>query len=113
LTSPPPRSIRGVEVNKTLLEERKRYQYQGEGEPEHVGGFKYNDTDTFDPLLWTWMVNVLAVSSLIDVGCGVGVSTRWFLDHGVDATCVEGSPSGVNRSLVPENVIEHDYSLGP
>jgi len=59
------------------------------------------------------MINILGVSSVIDVGCGVGVSSKWFLDNGVNVTCVEGSPSGVQNSLVPEIVVEHDYSKGP
>jgi len=113
LRSPPPIPIRGVEFNKTLSKERKNLNYEGGGEPEHVGGYKDNDTETYDPLLWTWMVNILQVSSLIDVGCGIGISTRWFLDNGVNATCVEGSPSAVKISHVPNNVVEHDYTKGP
>jgi len=59
------------------------------------------------------MVNILGVSSMIDVGCGRGISTKWFLDNGVDSICVEGSPSAVKSSTIPGHVIEHDYTKGP
>jgi len=113
LNSPAPVPIRGVKTDQSLLEKREKLGYQGKGEPEHVGGFLKNDSNSFEPQLWTWMINILGVSSLIDVGCGVGVSSKWFLDNGVNVTCVEGSPSGVRDSLVPEIVVEHDYSKGP
>jgi 2-polyprenyl-3-methyl-5-hydroxy-6-metoxy-1,4-benzoquinol methylase len=113
LKSPAAIPIRGVKSDAKLLDERKKLSYEGEGEPEHIGGFKKNDSQSFEPQLWTWMINILRVSSLIDVGCGVGISTKWFLDNGVNVTCVEGSPSAVQNSLVPERVVEHDYTQGP
>lgn len=58
----------------------------------------------------------LGVKSLVDVGCGKGVSTSWFVTHGVDTICVEGSHDAVSQSIVPnakERVVEHDFSRGP
>jgi len=111
--SPLPLPIRGVEEDYKLRHERKIKGYMGGGEPEHVGGFLKNDPKSFEPVLWTWMVDVLGAWSMIDVGCGRGISTKWFLDKGLDVTCVEGSPSGVETTEVPGKVIEHDYTKGP
>lgn len=67
------------------------------------------------------------MKSLLDVGCGIGISTSWFVLHGLDYVhCVEGSHDAVEKSLlpglketghVPNNTIygltEHDFSRGP
>lgn len=65
------------------------------------------------------MITHLGVKSLLDVGCGKGVSTSWFVLHGLEfVQCVEGSHDAVSQSIVPkaegyERVVEHDFSLGP
>jgi hypothetical protein len=60
------------------------------------------------------MVTVLGVKSMMDVGCGRGTSTRWFLEHGVKVLCVEGSHDALTQTFLPNDVIvEHDYSRGP
>jgi hypothetical protein len=73
------------------------------------------------------MVEYLGIKSLLDVGCGIGISTSWFILHGLDYVhCVEGSHDAVEKSLlprlndagnVPNNTIygltEHDFSRGP
>ena len=52
---------------------------------------------------------------MLDVGCGRGWSTSWFLYHGVDALCVEGSHDAVSQNAVtnPDHIVEHDFTLGP
>jgi hypothetical protein len=59
----------------------------------------------------------LGIKSLLDVGCGKGISTSWFVTHGLDfVQCVEGSHDAVMNSIVPdkeERVVEHDFSRGP
>ncbi len=59
----------------------------------------------------------LGVKSLLDVGCGKGISTSWFVTHGLDfVQCVEGSHDAVSQSIIPnadEHVVEHDFSRGP
>ena len=93
---------------------KKRKIYGGKGDKQHLGGFTSLDIDGLSPSLWRWMVSNLTVHSLLDVGCGKGVSTSWFLMHGVDANCVEGSHDGVAHSLLPpDRVVEHDFSRGP
>jgi len=53
------------------------------------------------------------------VGCGKGVSTAWFVTHGLEfVQCVEGSHDAVSQNIVPPaddypRVVEHDFSLGP
>lgn len=94
----------------------KRGIYGGKGDKIHLGGFTAYDGDGVSPSVWKHMVSQYGVKSLIDVGCGKGVSTLWFQTHGVDVLCVEGSHDAVRQSLLPHpetQVVEHDYSRGP
>jgi hypothetical protein len=60
------------------------------------------------------MMGGLAVKSLIDVGCGAGVSTNYFFKQGVKVVCVEASPKAIKQSVLPaDRIVEHDFSLGP
>eukprot|EP00600_Ochromonadales_sp_CCMP1393_P017426 CAMPEP_0175027994 /NCGR_PEP_ID=MMETSP0005-20121125/18718_1 /TAXON_ID=420556 /ORGANISM="Ochromonas sp., Strain CCMP1393" /LENGTH=228 /DNA_ID=CAMNT_0016287493 /DNA_START=118 /DNA_END=805 /DNA_ORIENTATION=- len=64
--------------------------------------------------VFRFMLGGLAVKSFIDVGCGKGFSSKFFLDSGAKVRCVEGSHDAVTQSLLPSNlVIEHDFSRGP
>jgi SAM-dependent methyltransferase len=88
--------------------------YGGAGDKGHLGGFTTYDGAGVSPLLWTTMIQEFGVKSLLDVGCGRGISSRWFLEHGVDVLCVEGSHDAVEQSFLPaERIVEHDFSRGP
>merc|ERR1712130_93179 len=65
------------------------------------------------PELWNTMYDKINIKSIIDIGCGIGASTSWFVAHGFDAMCVEGSSEAIQKSLVPRISVEHDFSLGP
>ena len=83
----------------------------------HLGGFTEFDPLGVSPSMWKHMVTYYGVKSLVDVGCGKGVSTSWFVLHGLDfVQCVEGSHDAVSQSIVPnseKHVVEHDFSRGP
>jgi hypothetical protein len=60
------------------------------------------------------MLGPLGIKSILDVGCGKGVSTTAFLKRGAKVLCVEGSHDAVQQSLLPSNlIIEHDFTRGP
>jgi len=75
------------------------------------------------PTLWSHMVSHLGIKSLLDLGCGRGISTSWFVTHGLDyVVCAEGSHDAVTQSLLPKikvpkgtkyELVEHDFSRGP
>lgn len=88
--------------------------YGGKGDPKHLGGFTKNDTDGQSPALWSWMLRELNIRSFVDVACGRGISTKWFLDYGTDVLCVEGSADALKQSLLPrDKIVQHDFSQGP
>lgn len=106
---------------------RTRANYGGSGDKAHLGGFTKADSDGISPHVWRDMMEYVGVKSLLDVGCGRGISTSWFYMQGVQVQCVEGSHDAIEKNLLPslieegtngntskENVIvEHDFTLGP
>mmetsp|Transcript_27456 Transcript_27456/g.52286 ORF Transcript_27456/g.52286 Transcript_27456/m.52286 type:complete len:374 (+) Transcript_27456:681-1802(+) len=111
----PPTAVVDSEVGRQVEERRKRAGYGGDStDGEHIGGWKRNDTNGWEPRLWDWLIDVQKVESFIDVGCGAGVVTKYFLDKGVDARCVEASNEAINQSFVPiDRIVQHDFTLGP
>lgn len=113
-------SIRTTEEEEASI---KRKFYGGRGDKAHLGGFTSFDPNGVSPTLWKEMVSWLGIKSLIDVGCGRGISTSWFVLHGLEyVVCVEGSHDAVTNSLLPGlqpqkstefELVEHDFSLGP
>lgn len=89
--------------------------YGGAGDKKHLGGFTELDIHGIAPMVWKDMVSWFGIKSIIDVGCGRGISTSWFVTHGLDTLCVEGSHDAVERTIVPDPSIitEHDFSRGP
>ena len=70
--------------------------------------------DEMSPALWDFMLGPWAVKSFIDVGCGRGYTSKYFLDNGARVICVEGSQDAVAQSVLPGRVIrEHDFTRGP
>jgi hypothetical protein len=83
----------------------------------HLGGYIVNLTDHGDPNsyateVWDWMIKN-DIKSVIDVGCGEGHSTKYFLDRGVDCLGIEGGENAFNNSAVKNNLVLHDYTEGP
>jgi hypothetical protein len=93
--------------------------YGGAGDKAHLGGFTQFDPQGVAPSLWKHMIKHLGIKSVLDVGCGKGVSTSWFVTHGLEfVQCVEGSHDAVSQNIIPPTdgsyprVVEHDFSLG-
>ena len=90
--------------------------YGGAGDKKHLGGFTDMDKSGISPRAWKWMVQRLNIQSVLDVGCGRGLSTSWFLFHGLDVLCVEGSHDAREKTVLPDpdkQMVEHDFSRGP
>jgi hypothetical protein len=93
----------------------KRNFYGGKGDKPHLGGFANQDIDMqgVSPAAWKLMIQKHGIKSLLDVGCGRGISTSWFHMHGVKTQCVEGSHDAILQSVVPSSLVtEHDFSRG-
>lgn len=90
--------------------------YGKESKP-HLGGYivgltEYGDPNSYATEVWDWMIND-GVKSVLDVGCGQGHSTKYFLDRGVECLGIEGGENAYNTSPVKKNLVLHDYTEGP
>lgn len=75
----------------------------------HLGGYIYGgDPWTYCPTLWQFLIDDLAVKSVLDVGCGDGQAVKFFRDQrGVQAIGIDG----VEQE--PEWIFTHDFTTGP
>lgn len=105
-----------IRVSAQESAQDKRKFYGGAGDKPHLGGFTEFDTDGVSPNAWKHMVSKYGIRSVMDVGCGRGTSTTWFLYHGLKIKCLEGSHDAVERTFLPDpatQVVEHDFARGP
>lgn len=84
---------------------------------KHLGGYivgltDHGDPNTYATEVWDWMYNY-GIRSVIDVGCGEGYSTKYFLDKGIKAVGIEGGKNAYKNSPVKNNIILHDYTTNP
>jgi hypothetical protein len=113
-------NLPSIRVLDSSAKERKRNSrnsiYGGDGDKKHLGGFTEFDTAGVSPRVWKAMIQEFGVKSVLDVGCGRGTSTTWFLKHGVDVLCAEGSHDAYEKTFLPDpatQMVEHDFSRGP
>lgn len=85
----------------------------------HLGGFvradaehPVGDPDSYCEELWFWLCDILKVKSVLDIGCGQGHSCKWFQEHGLDCTGIDGLVEANKRGLI-RNFVLHDYTRGP
>jgi hypothetical protein len=109
-------SIRVLDSSKERKRSKENVIYGGDGDKKHLGGFTAFDIAGVSPRVWKTMIQEFGVKSVLDVGCGRGTSTTWFLTHGVDVLCVEGSHDAYEKTFLPDpatQMVEHDFSRGP
>ena len=79
----------------------------------HLGGcFFGGDKSTYYPQMWEYLVTTYNVTSVLDVGCGRGFASKFFLSMGCDVASVDGSEKVKEVSLVPDQFILNDYEKG-
>jgi len=87
----------------------------GTEKKEHLGGYIINLTDYGDPNtyateVWDWMISN-GIKSVLDIGCGEGHSTKYFIDRGIEVLGIEGGENAIKNSPVKESLILHDYTI--
>jgi len=82
---------------------------------DHLGGqIVGGDFDSFDPRVWSWIVNKMKIRSVISVGCGQGYEINYFKNVlGCEVLGVDGDAGALKGGLLPNNVVLHDYVDGP
>ena len=84
---------------------------------DHLGGCIVNgsvgDINTWCPCLWDRLVELTNAKSMVDVGCGVGYSMKYFSDKGLSVVGVDGLDEVLQHSPIPDRIVIHDYTKGP
>ena len=82
---------------------------------EHLGGaYPQGDANTHMPDVWGYLLVKYEIKQVLDVGCGFGHALRWFKDVGLcNVVGIEGWDEAIRGSLVPEAVVQHDFTKGP
>jgi len=76
----------------------------------HLGGFIYEgDAATDFPTLYEFVVKDLSISSVLDVGCGRGFALKKFQDLGCKVLGIDGSPTAIEHSIIPDRVRQIDF----
>jgi len=82
---------------------------------QHLGGayLESNDSNTFMPDVWEYLIEKYDIRSVVDVGTGGGWNGRWFHDRRIRTLGIEGWQEAIVRNQLPsENLIQHDYTEG-
>lgn len=82
----------------------------------HLGGTTAEgDPDSYFPELWDWLVEHFKVSSMLDIGCGTGLTQKYFeMYHPeVETMGLEGSQKVIDYHLLKDKVVKHDLYTGP
>ena len=56
------------------------------------------------------LIKEMNFKSVLDVGCGTGVSLKYFIDHKIEAFGIENSEVAIAQSLVKDKIIRHNYN---
>lgn len=70
------------------------------------------DPATWCPKLWDWLIQTTGVYSVLDIGCGVAFSTRYFEQQGCEAVGIEGCQEAIDKSVASHLVRKHDFRDG-
>lgn len=79
----------------------------------HLGGTSTTgDPDSWYPELWLWLTSKFNIERMLDVGCGVGFTQKFFEKQGIVA-CGIDCEQVLERHLTKTNTISHDLMTGP
>ena len=79
-------------------------------EDGEVGGFvDGGDSWTYYPYLWDQLIEIYKPKHILDLGCGQGHASKYFMDKGIQVTGMDGSTKARDTKVIPdENFILHN-----
>jgi len=80
---------------------------------DHLGGYWIGGSPgTYTPRLWDEFIRQYEIKSVLDIGCGEGHSTIYFVQMGLEVLGIEGGEKAVRNNKAQGHVIQHDYLKG-
>jgi hypothetical protein len=70
-------------------------------EPHLGGNVAEGDPFTFSPAVWQYAIDRFAVSSVLDLGSGLGYASEYFFRKGMRVIAVEGLADNVRNAVYP------------
>jgi len=78
----------------------------------HLGGnIREGDPFTFAPKTWQYLIDRFAVSSILDLGAGLGYASAYFHSLGKKVISVDGMTHNCDNAIYP--TIKFDLETGP
>lgn len=62
------------------------------------------------PRILDKVIELFEPRSVLDIGCGTGVSMDYLIERGVDVVGIEGSELAISRSRHPGNIVLHNLN---
>ena len=88
------------------------YRYVASDASPHLGGnLREGDFNTHSPKVWDYLIDRFAITSVLDLGSGLGYSSHYFHKKGCKTVAVDGLQENVSEALYP--TILHDLTQGP
>lgn len=93
------------------------YTYSGttavkSADQPHLGGnIKQGDPYTFCPRVWDYVIDRFSITSVMDLGSGIGNAAHYFFTKHMRTVAIEGLAESIKDSLYP--AVCHDLTKGP
>ena len=80
---------------------------------ERLGGYVVGQPDPacHFPQMWSFMIELLGIKSVFDLGCGEGHALKFFHDKGLETFGIDGCERAIKESVAP-HVAQHDLYDG-
>jgi cyclopropane fatty-acyl-phospholipid synthase-like methyltransferase len=79
----------------------------------HLGGYmSEGDPYTWMPDIWGYLLIKYNLNSVVDIGCGIGHNLSWFKSMNLEICGIEGMEDAIKKSVIPNDVILHDFTKG-
>lgn len=77
------------------------------------GTSTHGDPNTWNPVLWDYLIKRYDVKSMLDCGCGVGTAQLFFERNGIKNIGFDGTEKMRPHHFVPNNLYVHNLNHGP
>lgn len=77
----------------------------------HLGGYFVNgDPGSWSPEIWDKIITDYKIKSVLDIGCGLGFSTKYFYSKKLQVLGVEGGSNAIKNSVCRNIIVQNDYT---